>query len=129
MIFDNSILYNTPDTVYHRTAARLKRQANAMIEDAKKVESSLIFNKDRAGNTLDMRDLEPIEGWEYTVDPWPGRAVREMSPLSSIGDDAVEQLEKELMAHRKEIQDEQTPVRKGFQDRSRRHGRGRGRRI
>jgi hypothetical protein len=129
LIFDNSILYNTPDTVYHRTAARLKRQANAMIEDAKKVESSLIFNKDRAGNTLDMRDLEPIEGWEYTVDPWPGRAVREMSPLSSIGDDAVEQLEKELMAHRKEIQDEQTPIRKGFQDRSRRHGRGRGRRI
>ena len=100
-----------------------------MIEDAKKVESSLIFNKDRAGNTLDMRDLEPIEGWEYTVDPWPGRAVREMSPLSSIGDDAVEQLEKELMAHRKEIQDEQTPVRKGFRDRSRSHGRGRGRRI
>jgi hypothetical protein len=124
------MLYNTPDTVYHRTAVRLKRQANTMIEDAKKVESSLVFNEVRAGNTLDMRDLEPIEGWEYSVDPWPGRAVREMSPLSSIGDDDVEQLEKELIAHRKEIQNEQASASTGFQSRNRSRGRGgRGRGI
>ena len=123
------MLYNTPDTVYHRTAIRLKRQANAMIEEAKKVESSLVFNKDRAGNTLDMRDLEPIEGWEYSVDPWPGRAVREMSPLSSIGDDEVKQLEKELIAHRREIQNEQTSARTGFQVRRRSRDIGRGRSI
>ena len=129
MIFDNSILYNTPDTVYHRTAVRLKRQTNALIEDAKKVESSLIFNKDRAGNTLDMRDLEPIEGWEYTVDPWPGRAVREMSPLSSIDDDDVAQLEKDLIAHRKEIQNEETSARTGSRGHSRSHSKGGGRRF
>ena len=118
------MLYNTPDTVYHRTAVRLKRQANAMIEEAKKVESSLVFNEVRAGNTLDMRDLEPIEGWEYSVDPWPGRAVREMSPLSSIGDDDVEQLEKELIAHRKEIQNEQMTASTSFRSRNRSRGRG-----
>lgn len=123
------MLYNTPDTVYHRTAARLKRQANAMIEDAKNVELSLVFNKDRSGNTLDMQDLEPIEGWEYSVDPWPGRAVREMSPLSSIGDDDVKQLEKELLAHRKEIQSEQTPARTGIRGHSRSRARGRSRSI
>jgi len=99
------MLYNTPDTVYHRAAVRMKRQANTMIEDAKKVESSLVFSENRAGNTLDMRDLEPIEGWEYSVDPWPGRAVREMSPLSSIADEDVEELEKELIAHRNEIEE------------------------
>src|SRR5271170_2717835 len=98
MIFDNSILYNTPDTVYHRTAIRLKRLATGLIEEAKKTESSLVFNDERTGRTLDMRDLEPIQGWEYSVDPWPGRAVREMSPLSSIADDDVEELEKELIA-------------------------------
>ena len=121
------MLYNTPDTAYHRTAARLKRQANTMIEEAKKVESSLIFSEDRAGNTLDMKDLEPIEGWEYSVDPWPGRIVREMSPLSSIGDDAVEQLEKELIAHRKEIQNERIPVGAGLRGRGTGRGRGRDR--
>ena len=99
------MLYNTPDTLYHRAAVRMKRQANTMIEEAKKVESSLVFSENRAGNTLDMRDLEPIEGWEYSVDPWPGRAVREMSPLSSIADDDVEELEKELIARRKEIEE------------------------
>src|SRR5277367_4423653 len=117
------MLYNTPDTVYHRAAVRMKRQANTMIEEARKVESSLVFSENRAGNTLDMRDLEPIEGWEYSVDPWPGRAVREMSPLSSIADDDVEELEKELVAHRNEIEESQrtpTPSRGRFK------GRGRG---
>ena len=104
------MLYNTPDTVYHRAAARMKRQANTMIEEAKRVESSLVFSEKRAGNTLDMRDLEPIEGWEYSVDPWPGRAVREMSPLSSIADNDVDELEKELIAHHMEMEDsERTP--------------------
>jgi hypothetical protein len=136
------MLYNTPDTVYHRAAVRMKRQANTMIEEAKKVESSLVFSQNRAGNTLDMRDLEPIEGWEYSVDPWPGRAVREMSPLSSIADDDVEELEKELVAHRNEIEESQrtlrTPSRGRFRGRGGRggfrghprsvRGRGRGRR-
>jgi hypothetical protein len=106
LVFDNSILYNTPDTVYYRAAVRMKRQAVALIEEAKKVESSLVFNQIRAGRTLDMQDLEPIEGWEYSVDPWPGRAVREMTPLSSIGDDEVELLEKELQVYRSELEKE-----------------------
>lgn len=93
---------------------RLKRLASTMIEEAKKVESSLVYSEIRVGKTLDMRDLEPIEGWEYSVDPWPGRAVREMSPLTSIDDDDVEQMEKELIADRKEIQNEQSPVGTGF---------------
>jgi|SRR5277367_5038281 len=118
------MLYNTPDTVYHRAAVRMKRQANTMIEEAKKVESSLVFSEDRAGNTLDMRDLEPIEGWEYSVDPWPGRAVREMSPLSSIADDDVEVLEKELIAHRNEIEERQRTPRTPF--RSKVKGRAQG---
>lgn len=84
----------------------MKRQANIMIEEAKMIESSLVFSKIRAGKTLDMKDLEPIEGWEYSVDPWPGRAVREMSPLSSMGDDEIEELEKEVFAHRKELEKE-----------------------
>jgi hypothetical protein len=96
------VLYNTPDTVYHRTAARLKRTAAPLIEDAKKVEASLVFNPLRAGKTLDMKELEPIEGWEYSVDPWPGHVVREMSPLSTIGDGEVDGLEKELVAYEKE---------------------------
>jgi len=118
------MLYNTPDTVYHRAAVRMKRQANTMIEEAKKVESSLVFSENRAGNTLDMRDLEPIEGWEYSVDPWPGRAVREMSPLSSIADDDVEELEKELIAHRHEIEESHRTPRTS--SRGRFKGRGRG---
>jgi hypothetical protein len=100
----------------------MKRQAASMIEEAKKVESSLIFNEDRLGKTLDMRELEPIEGWEYSTDPWPGRAVREMSPLSSIADDDVDRLEKELLLERKQIDStSQTPRRKA----SRAHARGR----
>jgi hypothetical protein len=106
LIFDNSIVYNTPDTVYHRTAVRLKRVAAGMIEEAKKIESSLVFNDLRVGKTLDMRELEPIEGWEYSADPWPGRAVREMSPLSSLGDDDVYQLEKDLKEKREQIEEE-----------------------
>jgi hypothetical protein len=99
-----------------------------MIEEAKKVESSLVFSEIRVGKTLDMQDLEPIEGWEYSVDPWPGRAVREMSPLSSIGDDEVEQMEKELIAQRKEIENEQGSQRRGFRgNKSRGKGRFRGR--
>src|ERR1700694_5557671 len=109
LIFDNSMLYNTPDTVYHRTAVRLKRQAISMIEEAKKIESSLIFCETGAGRPLDMKDLEPIEGWEYSVDPWPGRAVREMSPLSSIDDEDAEQMEKDLIAAREEIENDNTP--------------------
>lgn len=100
--------------------------ASAMIEEAKKVESSLVYSEIRVGKTLDMRDLEPIEGWEYSVDPWPGRAVREMSPLSSINDEDVEQMEKELIAHRKELEYEQMPVKSGFGG-GRGRGRGRGR--
>ena len=118
------MLYNTPDTVYHRAAVRMKRQANIMIEEAKKVESSLVFSDNRAGNTLDMRDLEPIEGWEYSVDPWPGRAVREMSPLSSIADDEMEELEKVLLAHRNEIEESQRTPR--TPSRSKLNGRARG---
>ena len=98
------MLYNTPDTLFHRTAVRLKRQAAPLIEEAKKVEESLRFSDQRLGKTLDMNDLEPIEGWEYSVDPWPGRAVRELSPLSSMADEDVELLEKEIQAHRKELQ-------------------------
>ena len=123
MIFDNSVLYNTPDTVYHRTAVRLKRQAAQMIEEAKKIEASLVFSEQRAGRTLDMRELEPIEGWEYSVDPWPGRAVREMSPLSSIDDDEVEQLAKDIVTQKKEIEkdekEERTPGRTPARGRSR----------
>jgi hypothetical protein len=119
LIVDNSMLYNTPDTVYHRTAVRMKRQAVPLIEEAKKVESSLVFCENRAGKTLDMNELEPIEGWEYSVDPWPGRAVRDMSPLSSIGDDDVEQLEKELLAERKEIEADRSPSRKKTRGRGR----------
>ena len=77
-----------------------------MIEEAKKIESSLVFNDLRAGKTLDMRELEPIEGWEYSADPWPGRAVREMSPLSSLGDDDVYQLEKALKEKREQVEEE-----------------------
>jgi len=119
LIVDNSVLYNTPDTVYHRTAVRMKRQAVPLIEEAKKVESSLVFCENRAGQTLDMNELEPIEGWEYSVDPWPGRAVRDMSPLSSIGDDDVEQLEKELLAERKEFEADRSPPRKKIRGRGR----------
>ena len=102
LIFDNSILYNTPDTVYHRTAVRLKRAAAPMIDEAKKIESSLLFNDERSGRTLDMRELEPIEGWEYSSGPWPGRAVRDMSPLSSIGDEDIKQLERDLVNERRQ---------------------------
>ena len=109
LIFDNSILYNTPDTVYHRTAVRLKRAAAPMIEEAKKIEASLTFNDQRAGKTLDMRELEPIEGWEYSPDPWPGHVVREMSPLSSAGDDDIRQLEKELIDQRELVAEDETP--------------------
>ena len=69
-----------------------------------------------------MRELEPIEGWEYSTDPWPGRAVREMSPLSSIADDDVDRLEKELLFDRKQIQIDspsQTPRRKASRARAR----------
>ena len=103
-MFDNSMLYNTPDTVYHKTAVRMKRTAVPLLEEAKQTESSLIFSSARVGKTLDMKDLEPIEGWEYSVDPWPGRAVREMSPLSSIADEDAKQLEKDIRAIGKEIQ-------------------------
>jgi hypothetical protein len=113
LIFDNSVLYNTPDTVYHRTAVRLKRQALPMVEDAKKTESLLVFCENRAGRTLDMKELEPIEGWDYSVDPWPGQAVREMSPLSSIGDEDIEQLKKSLIAEREEFDDNASPKKKG----------------
>jgi Bromodomain len=119
LIVDNSVSYNTPDTVYHRTAVRMKRQAVPLIEEAKKVESSLVFCENRAGRTLDMKELEPIEGWEYSVDPWPGRAVRDMSPLSSIGDDDAEQLEKELIAERKEIDADRSLPRKKIRGRGR----------
>lgn len=85
---------------------RLKRAAVSMIEEAKKIESSLTFNDRRAGKTLDMRELEPIEGWEYSPDPWPGHVVREMSPLSSVGDDDIRQLEKELIDQRGRAEDE-----------------------
>jgi hypothetical protein len=99
----------------------MKRQAASMIEEAKIVESSLVFNEDRLGKTLDMRELEPIEGWEYSTDPWPGRAVREMSPLSSIADDDVDRLEKELLFDRKQIQIDSpsTPRRKASRARAR----------
>jgi len=113
LIFDNSVLYNTPDTVYHRTAVRLKRQALPMIEDAKKTESLLVFCENRTGRTLDMKELEPIEGWDYSVDPWPGQAVREMSPLSSIGDEDIDQLKKSLIAEREEFDDDASPKKKG----------------
>jgi hypothetical protein len=127
-VFDNSVLYNTPDTVYHRTAVRLKRMAIPMLEEAKQTESSLVFSSARAGKTLDMRDLEPIEGWEYSVDPWPGRAVREMSPLSSIADEDAEQLEKDLITVRKEIASLSGPATRGRgRGRGRWHGRWRGR--
>jgi hypothetical protein len=126
LIFDNSVLYNTPDTVYHRTAARLKRQAAAMIEEAKKVEASLVFNQDRLGKTLEMRELEPIEGWEYSMDPWPGRAVREMSPLSSIGEEDASRLEKELLLERKQIELHSPPQTPSRRKAARPGGRGRG---
>jgi hypothetical protein len=103
----------------------MKRHAASMIEDAKKIETSLIYNQNRIGKTLDMGDLEPIEGWEYTVDPWPGRAVREMSPLSSIADDDVEQLEKEIFAHDK--LNAPTPSRAVSRGRGNWRARGRGR--
>lgn len=90
--------------MYHRTAVRLKRIAAPSIEEARKVEASLVFNRSRAGKTLDMKELEPIEGWEYSVDPWPGHKVREMSPLSTIGDDEVDVLRKELISYQ-EAQD------------------------
>jgi hypothetical protein len=109
LIFDNSLLYNTPDTVYHRTAVRLKRAAAPMIDEAKKIESSLVYNDQRSGNTLDMKELEPIEGWEYSSDPWPGCAVRDMSPLSSIGDEDVKQMEKELIDERMQQPEPGTP--------------------
>ena len=96
------MLYNTPDTVYHRTAVRLKRTAAPLIDDAKKVETSLVFNTSRLGKTLDMKELEPIEGWEYSVDLWPGHNVREMSPLSTIADDELDLLRKELTTYREE---------------------------
>jgi hypothetical protein len=66
------------------------------------VEGSLVFNPSRAGKTLDMKELEPIEGWEYSVDPWPGHKVREMSPLSMITDDEADTLQKELVAYQEE---------------------------
>jgi len=103
------MLYNTSDTVYHRTAMRLKRQAAPLLEEARKLEASLVFSKDRVGKTLDMREMEPIEGWEYSTDPWPGRAVREMSPLSDIEDEEVVRLEKELGVARKQIDDDEEP--------------------
>jgi hypothetical protein len=90
-----------------------------MIEEAKKIESSLVFCENRAGRTLDMKELEPIEGWEYSVDPWPGRAVREMSPLSSIDDQDIEQMEKELITEREEIENDHTPGRKKVRGRRR----------
>jgi len=99
------VLYNTPDTVYHRTAVRLKRTAAPLIDDAKKVEASLVFNTSRLGKTLDMKELEPIEGWEYSVDLWPGHKVREMSPLSTIADDEMDLLQKELTVYREEQHD------------------------
>jgi hypothetical protein len=105
----------------------LKRSAVSLIEEAKQVESSFVFSENRAGRTLDMEDLEPIEGWEYSVDPWPGRAVREMSPLSSIGDEEAEQLERELLAIHKESQVERTIVPKTSRGRGRSQSRGRGR--
>lgn len=114
LIFDNSILYNTPDTVYHRTAVRLKRAAAPMIDGAKKIESSLLFNDQRSGRTLDMRELEPIEGWEYSTDPWPGRVVRDMSPLSSIGDEDVKQLERDLLDERRKQVESGTPKTSPF---------------
>ena len=98
----------------------MKRLASPMIEEAKKIESSLVFCENRGGRTLDMKELEPIEGWEYSVDPWPGRAVRDMSPLSSIGDDYGEQLERELIAEREEIDNDFTPGRKNVRGRQRR---------
>lgn len=128
LIFDNAMLYNTPDTVYHRTALRLKRQASQIIEEARKIEGSLVFSEDRVGKTLDMRELEPIEGWEYSADPWPGRAVREMSPLSDVEDDEVDRLEKELAVARRNIQEEMdVPEPKSGRDRGGWRGRGRGR--
>jgi hypothetical protein len=137
------MLYNTPDTIYHRTAQRLKRQASQMIEEAKKLEASLVFSKERTGKTLDMRELEPIEGWEYSTDPWPGRAVREMSPLSDIEDDEVARLERELVNARKEINEDDESLeavkhvhRRGWRSRPRGRivqatvqGRGRGRYV
>lgn len=63
-----------------------------------------------------MRELEPIEGWEYSSDPWPGRAVRDMSPLSSIGDEDIKQLERDLVNERKQQTEfgtmETSPVRR-----------------
>jgi hypothetical protein len=104
--------YNTPDTIYHRTALRLKRQAAPLIEDAKKAESSLVFSALRMGSTLEAGDLEPIEGWDYSYDPWPGRAVREMSPLSEIAEEDMKELEEELASVRKEIARTASAVRK-----------------
>jgi len=133
------MLYNTPDTVYHRTAQRLKRQASQLVEEAKKLEASLVFSEDRTGKTLDMRELEPIEGWEYSTDPWPGRAVREMSPLSDIEDEEVTRLGRELVTARKKIFEDMEPSepapaadRGGWRSRGRGKGdrgfgRGRGR--
>jgi len=121
LIFDNAVLYNTPDTAYHRTAVRLKRTAAPLIEDAKKVEASLVFNTSRIGKTLDMKELEPIEGWEYSVDLWPGHKVREMSPLSTIADDEMDLLQKELVAYCEERENAE-----GLGTVPQRSGRGRG---
>jgi len=48
-----------------------------------------------------------VEGWEYSVDPWPGRVVREMSPLSSIDDDEIELLEREIAVYHRELEKEE----------------------
>jgi hypothetical protein len=103
LIFDNAVLYNTPDTVYHRTAVRMKRHVAPMLEEAKKIEASFVYSRDRLGRTLHMGDMEPVEGWEYSVDPWPGKAVREMSPLSSVDEEDVVIMERELVALKREI--------------------------
>jgi hypothetical protein len=95
--------YNTPDTIYYRTTIRLKRQAAQLIEDAKKAEASLVFSGDRMGKTLEAGELEPIEGWGYSFDPWPGRAIREMSPLSEISEDDIKHLEAELVSERLDL--------------------------
>ena len=106
LLFDNAMLYNAPDTVYFKTAQRLKRQVAPLLVEADKMSKAIARSERRGGSSADLGDdFEPVKGLSVSIDPWPGQTVREMSPMSDdISPNELARFEVQLENSRKRLQ-------------------------
>ena len=106
LVFENAMLYNAPDTVYFKTAQRLKRQVAPLLVEADKLSKAIVRSERRGGSSADLGDdFEPVKGLSVSIDPWPGHKVREMSPMSDdISPNEFTRFEGQLEIARKRLQ-------------------------